>query len=350
MFRSGGVLSSALVAVVICAAGSTTALALDRDGRGGGSSRYNGGHGGGHGGGGGWGGSRGHSGNNFSFSISLGNSRGWCPPPARYCPPPVRYCPPPVVVVPPCPPVYVAPRPYYAPPVVVVERPRPVVVEREVIVQAPPQVIERQVIVQREPAPTEVMVVNRPSTTATYASETISTSQALATAPTSGGFVRESMVSESELAAANSMPALDRGLLYWRAGKLAAAQASLRSHLVSQPDDARAMRLLAVMMLDDGHDVDAASLMLSAYRKDPSLANSSLDPSVYQVSHTRWTQLRNTALESAQRSRTDGSWLLASVMLQSDNQKDLARDMLDRSRAAGLDTSVSQSMKQALGT
>ena len=348
MFRSGGVLSSALVAVVICAAGSTTALALDRDGRGGGGgSRYNGGHGGG---GGGWGGNRGHSGNNFSFSISLGNSRGWCPPPVRYRPPPVRYCPPPVVIVPPCEPVYIAPRRYYSPPVVVVERPRPVYVEREVIVQAPPQVIERQVIVQREPAPTEVMVVNRPTTNTTYASETISTSQALATAPATGGFVRESMVSESELSAAASMPAMDRGLLYWRAGKLAAAQASLRSHLVSQPDDARAMRLLAVMMLDDGHDADAASLMLSAYRKDPSLASSSLDPSVYQVSAARWTQLRDAALESAQRSRTDGSWLLASVMLQSDNQKDLARDMLDRSRAAGLDSSVSQSMKSALSS
>lgn len=345
MFRSGGVLSSALVAVVVCAAGSTTALALDRDGRGGGGSRFNGG--------GGWSGNRGHSGSNFSFNISLGNSRGWCPPPARYCPPPVyiapRYCPPPIVVVPPCEPVYIAPRRYYTPPVVVVERPRPVYVEREVIVQAPPQVVERQVIVQREPAPTEVMVVNRPATSAAYANETISTSQALLTTATTGGFVRESMVSEAELSAAVSMPAMDRGLLYWRAGKLAAAQASLRSHLVSQPDDARAMRLLAVMMLDDGHDADAALLMLSAYRKAPSLAGSSLDPSVYQVSGARWTQLRNTALESAQRSRTDGAWLLASVMLQSDNQKDLARDMLDRSRASGLDNTVSQSMKQALG-
>jgi len=253
------------------------------------------------------------------------------------------YCPPPVVIREPA---------YCPPPVVVVERPRPVYVERQVIVQAPPQVIERQVVVQRDPIDTEVMVVRRPTTNATYATQTMSTSDALSTNPTSstGGFISESSVADTQLADTGSLPAIERGLLYWRAGKLAAAQSAMRAHLVDKPDDAKAMRLLAVMMLDDGHDTDAAALMLSAYRKDPTLAYSQLDPTVYQVTAARWKQLRDSALEGAQRSRSDGGWLLASVMLQSDNQKDLARDMLDRSRAAGLDNGIGQSMKAALGS
>lgn len=368
MFRVGGVLSSALVACVVCAAGTPSALALDRDGWNRGHDRggWNNSRGGDRGG---WGGDRGgHSRSNFSFNISIGSGRGYCPPPRAYCPPPVRYCPPPVVVVPPprycpppvayCPPPVVIREPAYCPPapVVVVERPRPVYIERQVIVQAPPQVIERQVVVQRDPIDTQVMVVQRPA--ANEMTETISTTSALASLNTAsssvtsprGGFVSESSTVDTRLADSGALPSMDRALLYWRAGKLTAAQAALRSHLVDKPEDTKAMRLLAVMMLDDGHDTDAAALMLSAYRKDPSLAASQLDPAIYQISDARWKQLRDAALEGAQRSRTEGGWLLASVMLQSDGQKELARDMLDRSRAAGLDSGVGQSMKAALGS
>ncbi|MCC6677034.1 MAG: tetratricopeptide repeat protein [Phycisphaerales bacterium] len=117
------------------------------------------------------------------------------------------------------------------------------------------------------------------------------------------------------------------------------AAAAYREHLSQHPDDAEALRMLAVTLLLDRHPREAGEAMLAAYRMNPSLADSpvvlpaGLGPSDLAVA-------ANRAIEHAQRTRSAPSWLSAAVLSHARDKVPVARNFAKSAKAAGLDPEV----------
>jgi hypothetical protein len=126
------------------------------------------------------------------------------------------------------------------------------------------------------------------------------------------------------------------------------AVASLRFHLLKQPDDLRAMRLLAVALLGDKQPTDAAWQMLRAYEADPLLPQEPLDPSEMGLNAPEFHERVLTSLTHARRLKTHAGWFTAAVMLQAQGKHPEALRCLDRARDAGLPVQAYEPMAAAL--
>jgi hypothetical protein len=233
---------------------------------------------------------------NFSIGVRVGDVfRGRrdyddCRP-STYCPPTPTYCPPKVVYTP----TYYEPtyvRTYYNEPATVVVQ-QPTVVTQPVVVQQPE-------VVRVLPLP-----------------------------PQQG------------LGGATS---LEAGTAAAMAGDYSQAVTHLRAHVREHPEDARAARLLAISLLADGRPDDAASVLRGAYRQDARLAVEPLVPADAGLGTREVRDLVSRAVLQANRDQSASSWLVVAVLMQSEGRGELARAMLERSKAQGLEATIAEAL------
>lgn len=255
-------------------------------------------------------------------------NRGWdrCDPPRSwyrpcppvYCPPPrpVVYCPPPVVIAP-CPP------PVYCPPPVVVSRPvvyeTPVVVERPVYVERP-VVVERPVIVERPVVYQSTTVVTQP------------------------------VVVESPVYRVNPL-AIDpqTATLYWSMGDATKAITGLRAYITDHPTDAVAKRLMGMIAIDQGQVESGTGWVYDAYATDPALASKPFDANGAGITIDQMKRLQRATLDEAARTGSPRAWLSTIVLLQSEGKNDMAKSTMTKATEAGLQTTITEPLRVAMG-
>lgn len=141
---------------------------------------------------------------------------------------------------------------------------------------------------------------------------------------------------------------LQKGLeALWR-GESGAAVTILRDALKTTPEDAQAMRWLAFALLEENRFDDAAGVMKIAYGLDEKLAGEPIDFDGLEIEAARVRKGLEKAVRHGHKAGGAGAWLLAAVLAQAEGRKDVARTLLGRAEAGGLDRSVVEAMEAAL--
>lgn len=150
-------------------------------------------------------------------------------------------------------------------------------------------------------------------------------------------------------AAAPSEPLsdLDAGALALAMDRSKESVSLLRKHMAANPDDFRAMRLLAVALLAERDTDDAAAMMKLAYRSDPALAREPMGD--MQMSAKRLRGLVTRAVTAANRDNAASNWLLVSVLMQAEGREAVALSVLAKAKAQGLEASVHDVLAAELG-
>lgn len=133
---------------------------------------------------------------------------------------------------------------------------------------------------------------------------------------------------------------LEVGVLALQSGQTDLAASALRRHVNANPEDARAMRTLAVALLADKQVDDAGGMLRQAYRVDPKLAGEPLVPLSLGFEDRAYRDLVTRAVANANRANTGSAWLLVAALMQGEGRLDLARTMLERAKAQGLEPEV----------
>lgn len=137
--------------------------------------------------------------------------------------------------------------------------------------------------------------------------------------------------------------------LLLKSGDTPQAIALLESYLNSEPDDAEAMRLLALALVSNGQVREAAAMMSFAYGADRSLAHEPLGPSNLAAGSRGLREAVRESVAFAHEEESSSAWLLVSVLMQAEGRDNVALRMLERSIDAGLDERVGIAMRAALG-
>lgn len=114
----------------------------------------------------------------------------------------------------------------------------------------------------------------------------------------------------------------------------------LRLHLRAEPDDTRAQRWLAIALLEDRRIDDAQAVIRMAYRTDPALGGEPMLPREMGMGRDRWRTLVMRASTAANATNTASGWLLLATLMQAEERQALARQMIERATAAGLEPEV----------
>lgn len=129
------------------------------------------------------------------------------------------------------------------------------------------------------------------------------------------------------------------------------ADTLLLSHLEQYPNDADALRLLAIARLETGRPDDAIALMASAYEREPWLAATPLYADEFHGGTRAMRQRVRNAVTIAHRRDTASAWLLVTVLMQAEgsDRYAVAGNMLVRAAQRGLDPTVTRLFAEALG-
>jgi len=138
------------------------------------------------------------------------------------------------------------------------------------------------------------------------------------------------------------------GDVYLMAGDAKAAATAYRAHLAENPDDAQAMRGLGLALLDLNQLTEAVAMVGMAYRASPELADSPVPVVAFGGTAREMRENLRRASLYANQTRSASAWLTLAVLMQAEGRSAVARTMLDRARAAGLDESVYRRMQSAL--
>ncbi|GJQ29899.1 MAG: hypothetical protein HBSAPP03_17830 [Phycisphaerae bacterium] len=138
--------------------------------------------------------------------------------------------------------------------------------------------------------------------------------------------------------------AFDAGLMALREGEHALAVAALRRHLRAHPDDAPAMRALAIALIETKAFDDAAGVMRSAYRADPHQAAEPLFPAAIGYTNAPYRSVLTRAVSYANRVNTASGWLLVAVLMQGEGRGANAKVMLDKAAKLGLESPIADSL------
>jgi hypothetical protein len=122
-----------------------------------------------------------------------------------------------------------------------------------------------------------------------------------------------------------------------RSDSAVSAISYLKLHLKDAPDDVRAQRWLAVALLAENRADDAQAVLRSAYRADPGLADDVMLPREMGYTRERWRALVNRASSAANVSKSASGWLLLGVLMQAEERGAMAKQMVERAAAAGLE-------------
>jgi tetratricopeptide (TPR) repeat protein len=136
----------------------------------------------------------------------------------------------------------------------------------------------------------------------------------------------------------------DALLLY---GEPKASAEAYRKYLEDAPDDASAMRSLAIAMLQLRRFDEAVAVMAMAYDKQPRLARTPIDPAFFGDAAGLRKSL-NSAVNYANRVNSGSAWLLVAALMQAEGRDDVALRMAERARAAGLAEPVATQLADVL--
>ena len=137
------------------------------------------------------------------------------------------------------------------------------------------------------------------------------------------------------------------------ARKLGAGHASdaidlYRVFLRDNPDDAHAMRGLALALLADSRFKEGVAMMAMAYRTDPPLADEAIDAQMFGSKKGLRGQVRRCVIH-ANRTGLASAWLTVAVLMQAEDRDDRALKVLQRARDAELETVVADNLLRSLG-
>ncbi len=120
-------------------------------------------------------------------------------------------------------------------------------------------------------------------------------------------------------------------------GMVKEAITSYREHLDENPEDADAMRSLAIALVQDRKVKEAVAIMALAYDKDISLVRKRMNPLMVADGEEGFRDvLRSTVLFSNKMKSASG-FLAVVVMMQAEGREPQALKILEKAKAAGLD-------------
>lgn len=148
--------------------------------------------------------------------------------------------------------------------------------------------------------------------------------------------------------AAHPVTEREVGDLYLRSGESRSAATSYRAYLKKNPQDGMVMRSLGMALFESGQTKEAVATIAMAYRVEPSLAENPFPADVLAggAEEVR-TNIRKASVY-ANKTKGAAEWLTVAVLMQAEGRDDLARTMLDRASAAGLDPALALRLRQAL--
>ncbi len=141
---------------------------------------------------------------------------------------------------------------------------------------------------------------------------------------------------------------LELARLNLRFGMPERAVTGLREHLLSSPDDGQALRLLGLALLAQKRIDDGVAAIRQAYRTEPTLAYEPIHAPSIGLHPDELRRLVLRTVTYANRVDTGSAWLTVAVLMQSEGRKPVARTMLDRVRARGMETDVLAALDEAL--
>lgn len=133
-----------------------------------------------------------------------------------------------------------------------------------------------------------------------------------------------------------------------RSGEADEAVNLFQLHLRSNPDDAGAMRSLAVALLLSNEPVQAAAMMRMAYRTDPGLAESPMSLVELFDSDRDVKNALRRAVTYANKDDSASGWLTVATIMQAEGRNPTALKMIAKARKAGLEDAVAEAMTDAL--
>ena len=141
---------------------------------------------------------------------------------------------------------------------------------------------------------------------------------------------------------------LDLARLNVRLGMPERAVSGLREHLLKNPEDGQALRLLGLALLDQKRIDDGVAAIRQAYRTEPTLAYEPVHGASLGLEPDELRRLVLRTVTYANRVDTGSAWLTVAVLMQAEGRKPVARTMLDRIRARGMETDVLAALEEAL--
>ena len=136
----------------------------------------------------------------------------------------------------------------------------------------------------------------------------------------------------------------DAMLMY---GETKAASEAYRKYLEDAPDDAAAMRSLAIALLDLRRFDEAVAVMAMAYEKQPRLARTPIDPALFGGPSGLRSRV-NAAVTYANRVNSGSAWLMVAALMQSEGRDEVAVRMIERAKLAGLSDLIASQMADVL--
>lgn len=148
--------------------------------------------------------------------------------------------------------------------------------------------------------------------------------------------------------ATREVTSLERAQMSLRDGEPERAVKELRTHLRKSPDDANAMRLLAVALLESGSFDDGVAVLRNAYRTAPTLADEPIAFADVGLSAKREREMLSEVVQYAHKVNSASAWLSVASIMQAEGRNALAKQMLDRAVHVGLDRETHKAFEQAL--
>lgn len=113
-----------------------------------------------------------------------------------------------------------------------------------------------------------------------------------------------------------------------------------KEHLKTTADDAAASRQLAITLIES-KDIDSGiALLRELYRKDPTLTEKPYDGAECGQDSERLRDMVGKLSTQARKSGSPSAWLGVVVLMQAEGRTVLASKMLEKAKAAGLETDV----------
>lgn len=141
----------------------------------------------------------------------------------------------------------------------------------------------------------------------------------------------------------------EQGAALLKKGKAKSAVSEYAAHLKDRPEDAEAMRGMALALLDDGRVDDAIAVLVQAYREDPSLADRPVALTTFAGGSKRLRDHLLRVSAHANKINTGAAWHALAVLMQAEGRDRNASAMVQRAKALGLDETVTGRMESAVG-
>lgn len=158
----------------------------------------------------------------------------------------------------------------------------------------------------------------------------------------------DGMVQPMEGAPVRELTVVEQADLLLGTNRPEAAAMLYQEHLAQHPDDAVAMRALAVALLKAGRPQEAVAVAAMAYDKDPSGLAIRPIPTVLFSDPDDLRAALNRAVTYANRVNTASAWLLVATLMQAEGRDPVAARMLDRAIDLGLSERVASAMAAEL--